>query len=89
MDLNTIETTRMSTKVQVVIPEDIRDNMCLDVGTQFIVLSHGDTVLLKKIGRPSPGEIRQLFAESHRHAKKMGFKKSDVQRAIRDIRSKK
>jgi AbrB family looped-hinge helix DNA binding protein len=88
MDYVGTDTTRMSTKGQVVIPEDIRDTLGLEAGTQFVVLAHGDTVLLKKIGRPSKEDIRRLFAESHRHAKKMGFTKTDLTRIIRETRAK-
>jgi AbrB family looped-hinge helix DNA binding protein len=78
----------MSTKGQVVIPEDIRNSLGLSAGTQFVVIAHGDTVLLKKIGRPTDEDIRRLFAESHRHAKEMGFTKAGLARAIRDTRSR-
>jgi AbrB family looped-hinge helix DNA binding protein len=88
MDYIGTDTTRMSTKGQVVIPEDIRDSLGLSAGTQFVVIAHGDTVLLKKIGRPSTEDIRRLFAESHQHAKKMGFTKADLARAIRETRAK-
>ncbi len=88
MDYVGTDTTRMSTKGQVVIPEDIRDSLGLSVGTQFVVIAHGDTVLLRKIGRPSTEDIRRLLAESHRHAKKQGFTKATLARAIRESRSK-
>ncbi|HLD49471.1 MAG TPA: AbrB/MazE/SpoVT family DNA-binding domain-containing protein [archaeon] len=46
-----IETTSMSTKGQVVIPEDIRKSMHLKPGTKFIVMGSDNTVMLKKIGK--------------------------------------
>jgi AbrB family looped-hinge helix DNA binding protein len=88
MDRIATETTRMSTKGQVVIPEDIRDSLNLARGTQFIVLAQGDTVILKKIGRPSKEEVSRLFKASHAYARKMGFTKSDLDRAIREVRAK-
>ena len=73
----------------LVIPEDIREAMGFGVGTKFVVIGSGDTVFLKRIGRPSPAEFKKLLAESHKHARKMGFKKSDVERVIREVRRKK
>lgn len=87
MDYIGTDTTRMSTKGQVVIPENIRDSLGLTNGTQFVVIAHGDTVLLKKIGRPSKEDIRRLFAESHRFAKNRGFTKASLSRAIRESRA--
>ena len=84
MDL--IETTRMSTKGQVVIPEDIRESLGFGAGTKFVVIGSPDAILLKRIGRPSMGEFRKLLADSRRHAVKMGYKKSDVERVIREVR---
>lgn len=88
MDYIGTDTTRMSTKGQVVIPEDIRDSLGLSSGTQFVVIAHGDTVLLRKIGRPSPQDIQRLLADTHRHTKKMGLTKSHLARAIRESRAK-
>jgi AbrB family looped-hinge helix DNA binding protein len=82
------ETTRMSTKGQVVIPEIIRNSLNLAQGTQFIVLAQGDAVILKKIGRPPKEEVRRLFKASQAYARKMGFTKSDLARVIREVRAK-
>jgi AbrB family looped-hinge helix DNA binding protein len=48
-----ISTTQLSSKGQVVIPEVVRSKLGLEPGTQFLVLSHGDTVMLKVIRPPS------------------------------------
>jgi len=42
-----VATTRMSSKGQVVIPEDVRKALRLEVGAQFVVMGDGDTVVLK------------------------------------------
>jgi AbrB family looped-hinge helix DNA binding protein len=47
-----VSTTKMSSKGQVVIPEDIRRRLALDTGTQFIVLGEDDVVILKN-GSPA------------------------------------
>ena len=42
-------TTKLSSRGQVVIPEEIRNNLGLSEGDQFLVTSEGDTVILKTI----------------------------------------
>ena len=81
-----LDVTRMSAKGQVVIPGDIREAMALAPGTKFVVAGEGDTVILKRIGRPLLAEVDKLFAQSRRVAKSAGLKKSAVARAIRGAR---
>ena len=52
-----IETTKMSSKGQVVIPEQIRDRLGLKTGSKFIVIADKDVVILKTIAPPSMQEL--------------------------------
>lgn len=81
-------TTRMSSKGQLVIPEEIRDQLNLKEGDQFIVLGQGDTVILKSITAPSLSEFADLMAEARSQAKKSKIKKEDVAAAIKKARKK-
>jgi len=42
-----LATTKMSSKGQVVIPEEIRKRFGLKSGSQFVVVGEKDTVILK------------------------------------------
>lgn len=77
--------TRMSEKGQVVIPGDIRQSLGLKSGVKFIVAAEGDTVILKRIGRPTLAEIDKLFAESQKFARKAGLKKSNIKKVIQSL----
>ena len=79
-------TTKMSSKGQVVIPEDVRENLGLHEGDQFVVIGKGDTVILKAITPPKMEEFESLLVEARAHAKRAGMKKTDVIRAIRKVR---
>ena len=57
-----VATTRLSTKGQVVIPEDVRRALGLEVGARFIVLADRDLVLLKRIVAPNARDTRKLIA---------------------------
>jgi AbrB family looped-hinge helix DNA binding protein len=61
----TIATTRMSSKGQVVIPEEIREKLGLEVGTQFAVLGARGMVVLRPLTPPSLDEFDKLVVESH------------------------
>ena len=39
-------TTKLSSRGQVVIPEEIRNNLGLNEGDQFLVIGEGDAVIL-------------------------------------------
>ena len=58
-----LATTRMSSKGQVVIPEDIRKRLKLEAGSQFIVVAGKDAVILKTISPPSMDEFEQTYCE--------------------------
>lgn len=79
-------TTKLSSKGQVVIPEDIRDSLNLKEGDQFVVIGKGDTVILKAITPPSMDQFEALLESAQAQAKKVGLKKSDVKAALNRIR---
>lgn len=81
-------TTKLSSKGQVVIPEEIRDQLGLKTGAQFIVLGEKDVVILKSISPPKIEEFDKLIDEVRKEAKVAGLKKKDIADAVRKIRRK-
>ncbi|MCI0605268.1 AbrB/MazE/SpoVT family DNA-binding domain-containing protein [bacterium] len=84
--MKTIRTTKMSTKGQVVIPEEVRIELGLKPGENFVVVGRDDTVILKKISAPRMQEFGPLLREARRQAKAAGLKHSDVGKAIKRAR---
>ena len=84
-----IATTKMSSKGQVVIPEEIRKRLNLKKGSQFVVVSEKDVVILKAISPPSMDEFDALIADARKKAKEAGMKRSDVEAAIGGVRGRK
>lgn len=76
-----VETTRMSSKGQVVIPQDLRDDMDLTEGTLFAVVGDKDSIILKRIDIPSKEsmflELDKIAEEATARLKKKGIKESD------------
>lgn len=83
-----LATTKMSSKGQIVIPEDIRERLGLKSGAQFVVVGEKDVVILKTITQPSMSEFDQLISEARKQAKKAGMKKSDITAAIQQVRKR-
>ena len=83
-----IATTRMSSKGQVVIPEDVRRRLGLKAGSQFVVVASDDAVVLKPVIEPDMAQFDELLAEARRQARKAGIRKSDIAAVIREVRDR-
>jgi len=84
-----VSTTKMSSKGQVVIPENIRKQLNLKAGAQFVVVGEKDVVILKNISPPSLDEFDALIADVRKKGKQAGLKRSDIKDAIFKDRGKK
>lgn len=84
--MDTLATTRMSSKGQIVIPEAIRKRLNLQPGTQFVVVGEGDVVILKAITAPNMESFDELIQESRDQAKKAELKRKDISNAINKAR---
>ena len=83
-----ISTTKMSSKGQVVIPEDIRKRLKIKPGSQFVVVGEDDTVIFKMITAPDMSQFDELITRARVQAKKVGLKQSDISSAIKRVRSR-
>lgn len=59
----TIATTRMSSKGQVVVPEEIREKLGLKPGMQFAVLGARGMVILRPLTPPSLEEFDKMITD--------------------------
>jgi AbrB family looped-hinge helix DNA binding protein len=87
--MSEIATTKMSSKGQVVIPEEIRKRLDLKPGSQFVVVGEKDTVILKTISPPTMAEFDKLIFQAHNQAKQFGIKQSDIRAAVAKVRAHK
>ena len=55
-----METTRLSTKGQIIVPKNIRDSRSWGPGTEFTVEESGDGILLRAAGRFPRTEIDEV-----------------------------
>ncbi len=79
-------TTTLSSKGQVVIPEEIRTRLGLKAGAQFVVVADRDVVIFKVLDPPALGEFTSLVARARDAAKRAGLRRADVAKAVSKVR---
>ncbi len=84
-----LATTKMSSKGQIVIPEEIRKRLNLKTGAQFVVVGDNDVVILKNITPPSIKDFDKLIAKARTAGKHAELKKTDITKAIKKVRETK
>ena len=78
--------TAMSTKGQIVLPKKIRTALNLNAGTQFVVFSDNDNILLKPIKEPNLAEFEAVLSKFQNWAKEVGVTEADIDEAIKEVR---
>ena len=85
-----VETVKMSSRGQIVIPQDIREELRAKEGTVFAVIASKGTVILKKVEKPSKEElIKELTAiakDGRMRLEKKEIKESDIPRLVQKSR---
>jgi looped-hinge helix DNA binding domain, AbrB family len=84
--MSAVDTTSLSSKGQIVIPNSIRNDLKVGTGAKFAVISDGHNILLKPIERPKKEEFDSLIRQSRSYARRIGLKKSDLTKAIAEVR---
>jgi antitoxin PrlF len=81
-----METTSMSVKGQVVIPNKIRKALGLKPNSKLIILQDGSNILLKPIEEPRINDFKNLIAMGDEISEKLNLKRKDVGRVIKETR---
>jgi AbrB family looped-hinge helix DNA binding protein len=86
--MKTLATTRMSSKGQVVIPEDVRNRLKLEAGVQFLVIGEDDVVILKTIAPPAMSQFDGIIRRARQQAKASKMKPADIAKAVSRVRAR-
>ena len=86
--MSKVATTRMSSRGQVVIPEEVRRRLGLKAGSQFVVVAADDAVVLKPVSEPDMSQFDSLLAEARKQARRAGMGKAEIVDAIREVRDR-
>ena len=82
--INDIELVKMSTKGQLVVPQEIRETEKFEPGERFVAFPIEDGVLFKRVEIPKMKfKFESLAKEIERKFKKQKVKKSDVKEAVK------
>jgi len=77
-----VETAKMSSKGQLVIPLSARQEIGVEEGTLFAVVAFGDTILLKKMEKPSGEQLwkdlDRIAQEGRKRLEAKGFTEKDI-----------
>lgn len=84
--MNESATTTLSSKGQVVIPEEIRSRLGLKAGAQFVVVGDRDVVIFKVLEPPAMSDFEALVGRVRRAARQAGLKPTDITRAVAKVR---
>lgn len=85
-NISDVSTTKMTSKGQVVIPEEIREHMNLEPGVKFLIMASEDSIIFKKINPLPKSDIRALLVKSHAMAKEYGITEDDILQDIAEVR---
>lgn len=79
----------MSSRGQIVLPISIRKKLGLDNGSQFLVVTDKNNILLKPVKEPSLDEFYALIEQAQETARKIGLTQQDIDREIKNMRAEK
>ena len=85
-----VEITKMTSRGQVVIPQDIRQSNGLKEGEKFLVYDTGNSIVLKRIKNLQKikgiDEFEKAFSSMWKTAKAKGISKKDAAEEIKVYR---
>jgi len=80
------QVTKLSSRGQMVVPQNLRDKLGLEEGQQFVVIGEGDTLIFKRMEMPTMAKMQKMLEASRKWAKEARLKKSDITKAIKRVR---
>ena len=84
-----INVLTLSTKGQLVLPNDLRKNLSLEPGDKIVVYWSNDSIVLKKLELPTESDFEKEIDKTVLFAKENGITEQDIANEIKSYRSKK
>lgn len=79
----------MSSRGQIVLPISIRRKLNLGEGSQFLVLTDNENILLKPVREPSLDEFYSLIEQAQKTARQLGLTEEEINAEIKSMRAEK
>ena len=77
----------MSSRGQIVLPIAIRKKLGLGEGSQFLVVTDNENILLKPVKDPSLDEFYSLIEQAHKTAAQLGLTEKEINAEIKSMRA--
>lgn len=77
----------MSSRGQIVLPVSIRRKLNLGEGSQFLVVTDNENILLKPVKDPSLDEFYSLIEKAQKTAAELGLTEDDINAEIKAMRA--
>jgi len=87
--MNNAQVITVTSKGQIAIPKNIRELLDIESGDKLLIYTYGGTIMLKVLELPNPEEFKKLLDEAQEWAKKAGFKESEINEVIKEVRKEK
>lgn len=81
------ETTKLTSKGQLVIPKKIRKLLHLQTGSTFSVATDGTHIMLSPIQSPNLEDFRDLQLQAKKAAEAAGFQQENLMEIIGAVRA--
>ena len=79
----------MSSRGQIVLPIAIRKKLGLGEGSQFLVVTDNENILLKPVKDPSLDEFYSLIEQARKTAAQLGLTEDEINAEIKSMRAEK
>ena len=79
----------MSSRGQIVLPISIRRKLSLGEGSQFLVITDNENILLKPVRDPSPDEFYSPTKQAQKTAAQLGLTEEKINAEIKAMRAEK
>ncbi|MDD5650890.1 MAG: AbrB/MazE/SpoVT family DNA-binding domain-containing protein [Candidatus Nanoarchaeia archaeon] len=83
-----LEITTLSSRGQIVIPQDMRDELNLKIGEKFIIAKKDGIIILKKLELGEFKDFEKVLKKTQSFVKEKGIEQKDLDEAIKRVRKK-
>lgn len=82
----TMQLVTVSSKGQIAIPVSYRKAFSIKEGSQLVIYSDGENIILKPVELPSEDELSAALAKAKEYAENEGLTEEDIKKAILQYR---
>ena len=82
----TMQLVSVSSKGQIAIPVSYRKALSIKEGSQLVIFSDGENIILKPVELSSKDRLPAALAKARNYAEKEGLTENDIKTAVKESR---